>query len=200
MKQSNDLIFIYPRWRIDSAAAVQWLYLLAAVAVIITLWLSRRRIGRGPLTAVLFFAGTLFPALGFINVYPMRFSFVADHFQYLASIGLIVLMAGTLAHCAGRLCPPNRETRRALLVKYSSVVLAGIVIVTLSVLTWRRASVFHDMERLFRDTLAKNPASTVAHNHLGLILREQGRLPEALHHFRETQEHGPKDDPHHGVG
>ena len=30
-----------------------------------------------------------FPALGFFNVFPMLFSFVADHFQYLASIGLI---------------------------------------------------------------------------------------------------------------
>ena len=51
----------------------------------------------GPLVAVLFFIGTLFPAWGFVNVYPMRFSFVADHFQYLASIGLIVLAAKLLA-------------------------------------------------------------------------------------------------------
>ena len=28
----------------------------------------------------------------FFDVYPMRFSFVADHFQYLASIGVIVLI------------------------------------------------------------------------------------------------------------
>ncbi len=53
----------------------------------------RNRLGRGPLVAVLFFAGTLVPALGFFNVYPMRYSFVADHFQYLASVGLLALLA-----------------------------------------------------------------------------------------------------------
>ena len=58
------------------------------------LWLARGRIGRGPLVAILFFGGTLLPALGFVNVYPMRYSFVADHFQYLASLGPIVLAVG----------------------------------------------------------------------------------------------------------
>ena len=44
----------------------------------------------GLLAGVLFFAGTLFPALGFVDVYPFLYSFVADHFQYLACLGLIV--------------------------------------------------------------------------------------------------------------
>ena len=71
---------------------------LAAVGVIVALWVLRRRIGRGPIVAVLFFAGTLLPALGFVNLYPMRYSFVADHFQYHASIGLIVLAAAGVRH------------------------------------------------------------------------------------------------------
>ena len=52
-------------------------------------WLLRGRIGRGPLAALLFFGGTLLPAIGFLDVYPMRYSYVADHFQYLASLGPI---------------------------------------------------------------------------------------------------------------
>jgi len=83
--------FIYPRWEISSAIWWQYLFPLTAVTAIIVLWLLRRRLGKAPLVAVLFFAGTLFPALGFFNVYPHKFSFVADHFQYLASIGLIAL-------------------------------------------------------------------------------------------------------------
>ena len=55
------------------------------------------------------FAGTLFPVLGFLNVYPFLFSFVADHFQYLAMLGDLVpagLRAGTLlAHWPGRAAP-----------------------------------------------------------------------------------------------
>ena len=57
---------------------------------------SRRR-WRGPLAALLFFAGTLFPVLGFFNVYPFRYSFVADHFQYLASLGMITLASAGVA-------------------------------------------------------------------------------------------------------
>jgi hypothetical protein len=34
-----------------------------------------------------------FPVLGFFNVYYFRFSFVADHFQYLASMGPLALAA-----------------------------------------------------------------------------------------------------------
>lgn len=87
----HRLIFIYPRWQIDAGIWWQYLFPLAAIAVFTALWLFRRWIGKAPLVAVLFFAGTLTPALGFFNVYPMRYSFVANHFQYLASIGLIVL-------------------------------------------------------------------------------------------------------------
>src|ERR1019366_9440201 len=90
------LTFIYPRWDISVSSGWQWLFPLAAVAVIATLWWARTRIGRGPLVAVLFFAGTLFPALGFVNIFPFRYSFVADHFQYLAGVGLIVLAAAGL--------------------------------------------------------------------------------------------------------
>ena len=87
----HKLAFIYSRWEIDARAAWQYLFPLAALAVLIALWLLRQRIGKGPLVAVSFFAGTLVPALGFFDVYPFRYSFVANHFQYLASIGLIAL-------------------------------------------------------------------------------------------------------------
>ncbi len=87
-----NLTFIYPRWEINSGIWWQYCFPLAAGIIIVLLWVFRKRIGRGPIVAVLFFSGTLLPALGFFNVYPHRFSFVADHFQYLASIGLISLV------------------------------------------------------------------------------------------------------------
>src|SRR3989442_14057512 len=86
------LSFIYPRWEIDASAWWQWLFPLAAAGVVAAAWRLRDRIGRGPLAAVLYFAITLAPALGFVDVYPFRYSFVADHFQYLASLGPITLL------------------------------------------------------------------------------------------------------------
>ncbi len=97
----HPIIFFYPRWQVDSSAVWQYLFPLAAVCAIVVLYLLRGRIGRGPLAAVLIFAGVLVPALGFFNVYPFRFSFVADHFQYHASIALIALAAAGGALLAG---------------------------------------------------------------------------------------------------
>ena len=88
-----NLTFIYPRWRVDAAAWWQYLFPLAALAAAAGLWLAARR-RRGPLAAFLFFAVTLLPALGFLNVYPFLYSFVADHYQYLASLGIIVPAGG----------------------------------------------------------------------------------------------------------
>ena len=80
-----NLIFIYPRWTASARVWWQYLYPIAVVALMVSAWLVRRRT-RGPLAALLLFTGSLFPALGFFNVYPFVYSFVADHFQYLAGL------------------------------------------------------------------------------------------------------------------
>src|SRR5207244_1244931 len=94
------LMFNYPRWHIDAAQPWQYLFPAAACLAFLVLGLARRRLGKGPLAAGLIFAGTLVPALGFVNVYPMIFSFVADHFQYLASAAPIALAAATFSTLA----------------------------------------------------------------------------------------------------
>ena len=166
-----DLIFIYPRWEIDPAVWWQWLFPVAAVGVVAGLWLGRRRIGRGPLAAVLFFAGTLGPALGFVNVYPMRFSFVADHFQYLAGIGLIVLGTAVL----------NRMPR----------MLPAALIVLLGALTWQQTGIYRNLETFWRTTLARNPDCWMAHNNLGLLLKKQGRIEEAMEQYHQAIQINP---------
>ena len=99
----HPLIFIYPRWEVSGAVWWQFLFPAAALALAAALWRWRRRLGGGPLVALLFFAGTLFPALGFFDVYPFRYSFVADHFQYLACIGPLALAGAGLERGLGRL-------------------------------------------------------------------------------------------------
>jgi tetratricopeptide (TPR) repeat protein len=150
-----NLAFIYSRWEISTGVWWQWLFPAAAGGVVAALWFARNKIGRGPLVAVLFFAGTLFPALGFVNVYPMRFSFVADHFQYLASVGLIVLAAAGLSRLPARII-------------FSALPLA------LAMLTWRQAHIYYDVKTLWRDTLVKNPRCWLAQNNLGMVLAEAG--------------------------
>ena len=167
------LAFIYPRWKIEPAVWWQWLFPVAAAGVVAGLWLARRRLGKGPLVAVLFFAGTLGPALGFVNVYPMRYSFVADHFQYLAGVGLITLCAAGLARMP-RIIPAT-------------------LVVLLGALAWQQAGIYRNLETLWRDTLAKNPDCWLAHNNLGLLLNNQGRNEEAMEHYRKAVQIDPND-------
>lgn len=178
----SPLIFIYPRWHINSAVWWQGLFPLGAVGVIV--FLARKGKPTGPLIAVLLFAGTLFPALGFFNIFPMRYSFVADHFQYLASIALIVL-ATSAGHAAVQ--------RLGLQASSMPRGLAGLLLMVLMGLTWRQAGIYHDRETLWRDTIATNPACTMAHNNLGLVLSEQGRLMEASLEFRRVLQLDSKD-------
>ncbi len=160
-----DLAFVYPRWSIDVGSTGDWCYPLAAVAVIAGLWWVRGRIGRGPLAMVLLFVGTLTPALGFVDVYPMQFSFVADHFQYLASIAVLAGVAWVLA------------------VK-SDVAYGSILIAVLAVLSWRQCGIYQDRETLWRDTVAKNPRSALAQTSLGNELGARGAHAEAERRHR----------------
>ena len=173
----HPLTFIYPRWVIDARAWWQYLFPMAALVVPITLWLLRRRIGRGPLVATLYFEGTLVPALGFFDVYPFRYSFVADHFQYLACIGPIALVVSAGAMICRR--SAGQWDRLVTLAAAAALLMLGVF-------TWRQGLIYNDPETLWRDTLAKNPDAWMAHNNLGLVLTDQGRVEEAIAEYRAS--------------
>ena len=175
----SNLTFIYPRWTISQADASLYLYVAGVIAVTALLWLIRRRT-RAPLAGWLFFCGTLFPALGFFNVYPFRYSFVADHFQYLASLGLITLASAGAATLLTRVPAPRRRIVAAVAVV--------VVVVGLGTMTRAQSRDYQDADTLYSATIARNPTCWMAHNNLGeLILnRPDGDLKEAARHFNEA--------------
>ena len=122
----------------------------------------------------------LFPALGFFNVYPFRFSFVADHFQYLACIGPIALAAG--AGAASGLLKGNRQ-----------VMLIMAVLLMLGVLTWKQSGMYADAETLYRTTIRGNPACWMAHTQIAKLLAQTGRADEAMAHFQQALEISPSN-------
>lgn len=91
----HPLLMIYPRWHLGNSVGYIWA--IAAVALFAFLWFMRDRMGRGPMAAMLFYLITIGPVLGFITFYTQLYSFVADHYQYLACIGPMVL-AGELIY------------------------------------------------------------------------------------------------------
>ncbi len=171
-----NLVFIYPRWSVSQDVWWQYVYPAATIAVLAVAW-GLRRYSRGPLAGLLYFAGTLFPALGFFNVYPFLFSFVADHFQYLASLGLITLAAAGSARLLQRLGLWGRATR-------SVICLA--VLSTLAVLTWKQSHVYADVESLYRATIEANPESWMVQNNLAGVLISRGAFSEAAGHVEKA--------------
>ena len=170
-----NLAFMYERWTIDPRSPLQWLYPVSAAAVAITLLLLRNRIGRGPAACALLFGGTLLPALGFFNVYPHRYSFVADHFQHLASIAVTSGLAALLASRAGRAAPAV------------GVVLIGV----LATLTFRQARVYESPVTLWLDTAAKSPGNWIAWTQLGRSLADERQIDGAVAAHRRAFELNP---------
>ncbi len=178
----DDLIFVYPRWTVDASAWADWVFPIAAAAGAAALWALRSRIGRGPLVAALCFAGTLLPALGFFNVYTFNYTFVADHFQYLASAAPIALGAALIA---------TGLARAGLWLMPTGVAVCAALLLALAGLTWHQAHLYTDLETLYRGILARNAGGDLAYLNLGVVYHKQGRYEDAARVYRNLIELRP---------
>jgi len=177
----SNLTFIYPKWNISPAHPLDYAWLLAGVVLCAVIYFARRYVGRSVEVAAAFFVATLSPVLGFIMLYTFRYTFVADHYQYLASIGPIALASAGVATLAGTF-----KRSRALILS-----VAVCLIVILAVLTRRQAAMYGDIEALWRTTLARNPGCWMAHNNLGIVLFQKADTDDAIAHYRTTLEMQP---------
>ncbi len=178
----STLTFIYPRWTISPANPLDYAWLLAAGGLCALIYFARRYTDRSAEVAALFFVATLSPVLGFIMLYTFRYTFVADHYQYLACIGPIALV------CAGVASLANAFRGRGRRLFFGAAV---CVVATLAVLTWRQSAMYADIEALWRTTLARNPVCWMAHNNLGIVLFQKGEIDEAIAHYRKTLQMQP---------
>ena len=163
-----SLPVLYTRWDVHPGDLLGWLALAALGA---TLWLARDRIGRGPLAGALFFALTLSPVLGFVDFGFMRFAFVADRFQYLASIGALAVILGAAVHLASRLHPRGRAV---------AVVTAAAVLLALGALSWQQSRIYRNDLAYARHIDAVNPRHPIGQAILSHVLNAAGHHEEAL--------------------
>ena len=174
----SNLTFIYPKWSLSAAQPLDYIWLLAGVGLCVAIYFVRRYVGRGVEVAAAFFVITLSPVLGFIMLYTFRYTFVADHYQYLACIGPIALASAGVVTFADAF-----KQSRGLILSAAVCVLA-----VLGVLTWRQSVMYGDNEALWRVTLAKNPGCWMAHNNLGFVLFEKGQFDQAIAHYQAALE------------
>jgi len=167
----HPLVFIYPRWQIDASQLLAYLPTLAAIGGLIALWWKRN----GPLRPVFFaatyFAVSLFPVLGFFDVYFFRYSFVGDHLQYLASIGPLVLIGSGIAFGLDFFAKQR---------PFSRPIFCGALLCLLGALSWKQARIYRDPETLWFDTLKKNPGFWMVQNSVTTILLQKGQIAEAF--------------------
>ncbi|MBN1516663.1 tetratricopeptide repeat protein [Candidatus Sumerlaeota bacterium] len=180
----RNLTFSYPHWTIDPSDPLAYSWLAACIALGAAVAYVRRFFGRGIETALVFFVAMLSPVIGFIMLYTFWYTFVADHYQYVASIGLIALAAGGITMAFRRIDQKN---------PYIKPVLCCALLVALGVLTWRQCAMYENSETLWRATIERNPESLMAHINLGSELSARGDVDEAMEHFQRALEIQPGD-------
>jgi tetratricopeptide (TPR) repeat protein len=171
----HPLSFIYRRWD-PAVTALALLPFVMAVACFGLLWWRRRR-WRPAFVAAVFFGALLFPVLGFFNVFFFRYSFVGDHFQYLASMGPLALLGAGLT-----LLP-----RRVLAVAAAALLFAC------GGLSWRQSAIYHSSTTLWQATVEANPTAVMAWINLGDSLSLEQRYPESIAAYREALRRRPED-------
>ena len=171
----SKLTFIYPRWHIDLSDPVAYGWLIATAVAVAAIYFGRRQFGRGTETALLFFVLTLSPLLGFIMLYTFRYSFVADHYQYLACIGPIALVSAGFVSVCDRI----GNGRWPLVGAFA-------IVGTLTILTFRQSATYRDVETLWRTTIAKDPGSWMAYNNLGVVQFEKGETDDAIEKYQRS--------------
>ena len=176
----HPLVMIYPAWPIDSGNGISYLVILLALMVSLILWIGRASWSRPWFFAGAYFVIALLPVLGLANTVFSRLSPVADHFQYLASMGPLALAGAGVV----RLCEIFRATWLAPTLSVGLLLILGG-------LSWQRSRVFENMETLCLDTLARNPNCWLAYNNLGDAYSQSGRLDDAIEQYRKALEIKP---------
>jgi protein O-mannosyl-transferase len=169
-----DLRPIYPRWQIDAAHWYSFLPLLLVCVAALACWRYRAVLGKSPAMGGGYFLLMLLPVLGFLDINFMRYSPVADRWQYFAIIGPIALVAAAAAPALGS------SAERS----FSKAGLSGVILIGLGALSYRQCGIYGDPFIFWQAAVTGNPDSAVAHNNLGAVLIERGRLDEAKAQFQ----------------
>jgi tetratricopeptide (TPR) repeat protein len=169
------LVSIYPKWPLTLSSPANMIAVIAAVIVAVSAFAFRRIIPRGIMTGAAFYVLTLMPMLGVVSYSFLNHSYVADRFQYLASIGPLAL-AGAATRYLVRNCGCGYA--RSVRLMIPAVIIAGLVAVSNG-----QAQYYRNAEALFRHTVQFNSAAAGAQYNLGDILSSRGDFHGATRHY-----------------
>jgi tetratricopeptide (TPR) repeat protein len=177
-----DLSPVYPRWNIEDVSLLSFLPGLLLLLVLAAAWWQRGTWGRPVVMLIVCYVALLLPALGFVNLDFMRYSLVADHWQYLAMIVPIAVFAGFSAFVA-----------RQFLRSPAATVASAAFLVGLAILSWNQSEIYGDAETFYPTTIERNRECWPAYSKLGDILLHRGKIDLAIANCERAIELKPDD-------
>jgi tetratricopeptide (TPR) repeat protein len=178
-----DLAFIYPRWNFNPGAGTSWVpHFMLSVVLFLVIYF-RKRWGVYPVFAIGYYLVSLFPVMGFLNIYFLLYSFVADHYQYIAGQGIIALTV------CGAFSKTNQllvKFPKNIFLKYGAPTAGVTILCVLAFLTWSQQAIYQNPIALWKDTIEKNPNAWIAHNNLGNEYSRAGQFDLAAKSYSDT--------------
>jgi tetratricopeptide (TPR) repeat protein len=167
-----DLVpfYIHPEWRLGTWEIIGAIILLAGITA--AMFLLRRKL---PFLLVgwLWYIVMLLPVIGIIQV---GLQARADRYTYLPQIGIIIAVVWAIRDLTSRW-----RARTVALVPASLAVVGS-----LSFLSYRQATHWHDTESLWSYTLTRSPENDVALTGLAMVEVVRGQTDNAITHFRHA--------------
>ena len=124
----------------------------------------------------LWYAITIAPVLGIIQISLTTPYSMADRYHYLPSIGIAVMLAWGI--------PSLIKNKNVHIKILFPVTIAFFTI--LSVFAWQQCHYWKNGTTLFSQALRVTKINPVMHNNLGLTLFNEGKTDEAIYHYNEA--------------
>lgn len=177
----TNLAYFYPIHEIDWVSPWQWT--LVAVAILILLLItavSVLLVRRAPYITVgwLWYLITLVPVIGIVQVGQQS---RADRYMYIPMVGLGMGLAWMGVAISRR----SATLRRLVIVIGLAAIVVSVPLTMRQVLTWR------DSETLFSRAIDVTSRNYRAHTGLGRVYQDQGRVEDAIKHYKIALAHDP---------
>jgi hypothetical protein len=158
----------------DIVPALVFLFLITGICI----YFIRKKY---PLFGWLWYVGTMLPVIGIIQVGVQA---RADRYAYIPLIGLFIILSWTLRDMVYRFRIPKKRVQT----------FAVMIICILSIVTWFQIGWWENSYKLFSRAVSVTENNYIAHNNLGIVLAEKGRLDRAIYHFKKALEINPNHE------
>jgi tetratricopeptide (TPR) repeat protein len=124
----------------------------------------------------MWYAITILPVIGIIQVSLTAPYSMADRYHYLPSIGIAVMLAWGIPFLI------KRDGVRKKILFPAAIAALSIM----AVFTWQQCGYWENSTKLWNHALQVTKDNALAHNNLGFALAEKGKIQEAIDHYNEA--------------